>query len=101
MATTTLGTNPAANDARSSMYGTPDREVEDDVAALRRDIASLASTVSSLASDKFGATIGEVQKNAEQKLGSVEAAIRENPSQSALIAVGVGFLFGLILTRQS
>jgi ElaB/YqjD/DUF883 family membrane-anchored ribosome-binding protein len=94
-------TSPATNEARPPANGAPAHEIKDDVAALRRDIASLASTVSGLATEKFGATVGEVQKNAEQKLSSVEAAIRQNPTQSALIAVGVGFLFGLILTRQS
>ena len=31
--------------------------------------------------------------------GDVEAAIRRNPSQAALIAAGIGFVFGLILSR--
>ena len=92
-------TSPGTNEARPSTYGAPSHEVKDDVEALRRDIASLASTVSSLATDKLGATLGDAQKKAEQKLSSVEAAIRQNPTQSALIAVGVGFLFGLVLTR--
>jgi ElaB/YqjD/DUF883 family membrane-anchored ribosome-binding protein len=99
MASTNQGINQGANEARPSTYGAPTHEVKDDVEALRRDIASLASTVSSLATDKFGATVGDVRTIAEQKLTSVEASIRQNPTQSALIAVGVGFLFGLILTR--
>jgi ElaB/YqjD/DUF883 family membrane-anchored ribosome-binding protein len=99
MATTSPGINQGANEARPSAYDTPAHEVKDDVEALRRDIASLACTVSSLATEKFGATVGDVKKGAEQKLSSVEAAIRHNPTQSALIAVGVGFLFGLVVTR--
>jgi ElaB/YqjD/DUF883 family membrane-anchored ribosome-binding protein len=94
-------TSPGTNEAFQTPYGAATHEVVDDVVALRRDIANLASTVSGLAADKLGAAAEDVQKNAEQKLSSVEAAIRENPTQSALIAVGLGFLFGLVLTRQS
>jgi ElaB/YqjD/DUF883 family membrane-anchored ribosome-binding protein len=92
-------TSPGIKEARPSTYGEPAHEVKDDVDALRKDIASLASTVSTMATEKFGASLGDAQKKAEQKLSSVETAIRQNPTQSALIAVGVGFLFGLVLTR--
>ena len=34
-----------------------------------------------------------------EKLGDVEAAIRRNPSQAAMIAAGIGFVVGLILSR--
>ena len=69
------------------------------VETLRSDIASLATSVSKLASDKVGVAAGDAQAMAEEKLGDIETAIRQNPTQSALIAVGVGFLIGLVLTR--
>lgn len=84
---------------KSTPYGGPTKEVQDDVEALRSDIASLASSVSKLASEKVGSAAGEAQAMAKEKLGDIESAIRQNPTQSALIAVGVGFLIGLVLTR--
>jgi hypothetical protein len=57
------------------------------------------STAGNFAADKSGGTLGEIQKNAAQKLSSMEAAVRRNPAQSALIAAGAGFLFGLVFTR--
>jgi ElaB/YqjD/DUF883 family membrane-anchored ribosome-binding protein len=98
MATTGSGTS-AYGSSGSRLDGTAAHEVKDDVDAIRRDIASLADTVSKLATEKFGTAAHDLQANAEQKLGSLEAAIRNSPTQSALIAVGVGFLFGLVLTR--
>ena len=89
--------DPQAN--RSTSYGGPAKEVKDDVDALRSDIASLATSVSKLASEKVGGAAGEAQAMAKEKLGDIESAIRQNPTQSALIAVGVGFLIGLVLTR--
>lgn len=85
--------------AKASNYGGPATAVKDDVEALRSDIASLADSVSKLASEKVGAAAGDAQAMAKEKLGDLESAIRQNPTQSALIAVGVGFLIGLVLTR--
>jgi len=67
-------------------------EVGDNVAALRTDIANLAESIKRLATE-------QVQEKAVEKLGDVEAAIRRNPSQAALIATGVGFVLGLIISR--
>jgi ElaB/YqjD/DUF883 family membrane-anchored ribosome-binding protein len=41
----------------------------------------------------------QVQDKAKETLGDIEAAIRRNPTQGALIAAGVGFVVGLLLTR--
>jgi ElaB/YqjD/DUF883 family membrane-anchored ribosome-binding protein len=85
--------NPSASQSGAK------KSVSDDVDALRSDIASLASSVSKLASETVGSTVGEAQVKAGEKLGDLETSIRRNPTQSAMIAVGIGFLFGLILTR--
>ena len=89
--------DPQAN--RSASNGGHEKEFKDDVDALRSDIASLASSVSKLATEKVGGAAGEAQAMAKEKLGDIESAIRQNPTQSALIAVGLGFLIGLVLTR--
>jgi ElaB/YqjD/DUF883 family membrane-anchored ribosome-binding protein len=36
---------------------------------------------------------------AKEKVSDIEASIRRNPSQAALVAAGIGFVFGLILSR--
>ena len=74
-------------------------DVGDNVQALREDIASLADSVKRLAAEQIGTSVEDVQDKAKEKIGDVEAAIRRNPSQAALIAAGVGFVFGLILSR--
>ena len=80
----------------SSSHSDPNRtsanEVGDNVAALRTDIANLAESVKRLATE-------QVQDKAKETLGDIEAAIRRNPTQGALIAAGVGFVVGLLLTR--
>jgi len=74
-------------------------DVGDNVQALRDDIASLAESVKRLASEQLGSSVEDIQDKAKEKVGDIEAAIRRNPSQAALIAAGVGFLVGLILSR--
>jgi ElaB/YqjD/DUF883 family membrane-anchored ribosome-binding protein len=74
-------------------------EVGDNVAALREDIASLAASVKRLAAEQIGTSVEDVQDKAMEKVGDVEAAIRRNPTQAALIAAGIGFVVGLILSR--
>ena len=74
-------------------------DVGDNVAALRADIADLADSVKRLAAEQIGTSVEDVQDKAMEKLGDVEAAIRRNPSQAAMIAAGIGFVVGLILSR--
>jgi ElaB/YqjD/DUF883 family membrane-anchored ribosome-binding protein len=74
-------------------------DVGDNVAALRADIAGLADSVKRLAAEQIGSSVEDVQDKAMEKLGDVEAAIRRNPSQAAMIAAGIGFVVGLILSR--
>lgn len=83
----TPGTRSAASD------------VGDNVQALRDDIASLAESVKRLAAEQLGSSVEDIQDKAKEKVGDLETAIRRNPSQAALIAAGIGFVFGLILSR--
>ncbi len=83
--------NPGARQAAS--------DVGDNVQALRDDIASLAESVKRLATEQLGSSVEDIQDKAKEKVGDMEAAIRRNPSQAALIAAGIGFVFGLILSR--
>lgn len=85
--TSTSGSRSAASD------------VGDNVQALRDDIASLAESVKRLAAEQLGSSVEDIQGKAKEKVGDIESAIRRNPSQAALIAAGIGFVFGLILSR--
>ena len=90
---------------RASDQGTPSArsaaatDVGDNVQALREDISSLAESVKRLATEQLGSSVGNVQDMAKEKISDIEASIRRNPSQAALIAAGIGFAFGLILSR--
>ncbi len=75
------------------------RKMRTDVEALRQDIGNLASSVSQLASETVGAAVGDAQAMGERKLSDLETAVRHNPTQAAMIAVGLGFVLGLVLTR--
>jgi ElaB/YqjD/DUF883 family membrane-anchored ribosome-binding protein len=89
---------------RASDQGTPGArsaatDVGDNVQALREDISSLADSVKRLATEQLGSSVGDVQDMAKEKISDIEASIRRNPSQAALVAAGIGFVFGLILSR--
>lgn len=106
MASTTgnFESKPAA-EPRSAMSGahgaasTSSDRAADDLGKLKNDISNLADSVRKMASEKVSSSAGDVQAKAQEKLGELETMIRKNPSQSALVAAGVGFLVGLILSR--
>jgi ElaB/YqjD/DUF883 family membrane-anchored ribosome-binding protein len=92
MATVGYPSQPKPSDPQAARVG-------EDVDALRADIAKLASSVSSLASSKVGSAMGDAQSKAEQTMAQMERSIRRNPTQATMIAVGVGFVVGLLLSR--
>ena len=71
----------------------------DSYEALKGDIASLTDSVKKLATEHLGSAVEGAQDQVKQKLGDMESSIRKNPTQAALIAAGVGFLVGLVITR--
>ena len=92
--------------ARGSDQGTPGTargtaasDVGDNVEALRQDIANLAESVKRLAAEHIGSSVEDVEDKAKETISDIEARIRRNPTQAALIAAGVGFVLGLILSR--
>lgn len=74
-------------------------EVGDNIQALRDDIAGLAASVKNLAAEQLGTSVEDIQGKAMEKVADVEAVIRRKPAQAALIAAGIGFAVGLILSR--
>ena len=89
--------NYGSTGTASSRTSTPDPT--DSYEALKGDIASLADSVKKLATEHMGSAVEGAQDQVKQKLGDMESSIRKNPTQAALIAAGVGFLVGLVITR--
>lgn len=66
-------------------------EIED----LRRQVKELTDKYGSMAQSKFS----DVKETVRQNMGDIEQQIRDKPVQATLIAAGVGFLIGALLTR--
>ena len=79
------GPKPASQPPTSQPHG-----ISDQIALLRKDLSGLAETVTVLAKDQVGETIGGAQLVAAEKAGELSAAIRSNPMRSAAVAAGVG-----------
>ncbi len=93
MATPNYGSTGTASSRTSTS------DPADSYEALKSDIANLADSVKNLATEQMGSAVEGAQDQVKQKLGDMESSIRKNPTQAALIAAGVGFLVGLVITR--
>jgi ElaB/YqjD/DUF883 family membrane-anchored ribosome-binding protein len=67
----------------------------DEVANARAKVRDAASTLS----DKGERLAGAARDQADASTREVEAAIQRNPFGAVLIAVGLGFLFGMFTRR--
>jgi ElaB/YqjD/DUF883 family membrane-anchored ribosome-binding protein len=70
-------------------------EIADQIDAIREDLQNLTSTVGRIANKQ----LNRAQDKAMATASEAEEAIRRNPLQAVAIAVGVGFLFGVITRR--
>lgn len=68
---------------------------QSEIEELRRDIKDLAEKYGSMAQNR----VSDVKHKVRENVGDVERHIREKPVQSALIAAGVGFLIGALISR--
>jgi len=66
-----------------------------DIEDLRRQVKDLTDKYGSMAQN----TISDMKQTMRQNMGDIEQQIREKPVQATLIAAGVGFLIGALLTR--
>ncbi len=71
-----------------------EHDLSSQVDNMRAEIANLADTVTRMA----GRQMNRAQDYAQETAEEAEAAIRRNPLTAVAVAVGLGFLFGL-LTR--
>jgi ElaB/YqjD/DUF883 family membrane-anchored ribosome-binding protein len=70
-------------------------ELTQQIAEIRADLQSLTSTVGRIGNKQLGRAQDKVMETANQ----VEDAIRQNPLSAVLIALGLGFLFGVFTRR--
>lgn len=87
-----------AKDPIQEMNATTDYAADrgqSEIEELRRQVKELT--------DKYGTvaqhTFSDVKQTVRQNMGDIEQQIREKPVQATLIAAGVGFLIGALLTR--
>jgi ElaB/YqjD/DUF883 family membrane-anchored ribosome-binding protein len=73
--------------------------VSEQITLLKNDLSGLAKEVTNLTKGKIDETVGGVQDAAAGKVDDLTKAIREQPMQATAIAVGIGFVFGLLLAR--
>jgi ElaB/YqjD/DUF883 family membrane-anchored ribosome-binding protein len=66
-----------------------------EIEELRRQVKELTEKYGSMAQN----TLSNVKEKVQQNMGDVEKQIRDKPVQATLIAAGVGFLIGALLTR--
>jgi len=70
-------------------------ELANQIDAIRSDVQNLTSTVGRIAKGQ----VNRAQDKAMETAYEAEEAIRRNPLQAFALAVGLGFLFG-VLTRR-
>lgn len=70
-------------------------EVSAEVEALRQDLQNLSNTVSRMTHRQINRATDSATATAHQ----AEEAVRRNPIAAISIAVGLGFLFGLLTRR--
>jgi ElaB/YqjD/DUF883 family membrane-anchored ribosome-binding protein len=87
-----------ANDPVREMHAATDRAADrgqSELEELRRQIKDLTDKYGSMAEG----TLSEVKQTVRQNMGDIEQQIRDKPVQSALIAAGVGFMIGALISR--
>lgn len=77
----------------------PNTTSPDSVETLKAELSKVSETVKAMASEQFGAAAEKAQVKAAATVTDLEVAIRKNPTQAAVMAAGLGFVIGLVLTR--
>ena len=88
----------AAKDAEMPTHHALREEVETiakHLATLRKDIEDLAGSIARAGSHQAE----RVQDAANEKMNSLETAVRRNPVAAVGIALGIGVLIGIVLQR--
>lgn len=91
--------DPISQEMKNAEAREARQDVKDSYDAIRADITELANSVKRLAGSEFGGVLEGAQEGAQVQLSRLENSIREKPTQAALIAAGIGFLVGLVISR--
>lgn len=85
--------DPVSDINRTTDYAADrsNKEIEE----LRQQVKELTEKYGSKAAE----TYQEAKETAKQRMGEVEGMIREKPVQSTLVAAGIGFLIGALISR--
>jgi ElaB/YqjD/DUF883 family membrane-anchored ribosome-binding protein len=87
-----------AKDPIQEMNATTDYAADrgqSEIEELRRQVKDLTEKYGTMAQN----TLSDVKQSVRDNVGDIEQQIREKPVQATLIAAGVGFLIGALLTR--
>ncbi len=87
-----------AKDPIQEMNATTDYAADrgqSEIEELRRQVKDLTDKYGSMAQHR----LADMKETVRQNMGDIEHQIREKPVQATLIAAGVGFLIGALLTR--
>ena len=76
-------------------YRSTESHLADEIDTIRTEIQNLTSTVGRIANKQ----IGRAQVRATEAAHEAEAAITRNPLTAIAIAVGLGFLLGVLIRR--
>ncbi len=68
---------------------------QSEIEELRRQVKGLTEKYGTMAQN----TLSDVKQTVRQNMGDIEQQIRDKPVQATLVAAGVGFLIGALLTR--
>jgi ElaB/YqjD/DUF883 family membrane-anchored ribosome-binding protein len=68
---------------------------QNEIEELRRQVKDLTEKYGSVAQQTFS----DVKDKVRENVGDIEQQIRDKPVQATLVAAGVGFLVGALLTR--
>lgn len=71
------------------------QEITKHLASLRKDLDNLAGSISRTGHHQAD----HLQEQASEALGAVGDAVRRDPLTSLAIALGIGFLLGILLRR--
>lgn len=66
-----------------------------EIEELRRQVKDLTDKYGSMAQNTFK----DMKQTVKENMGDIEQQIRDKPVQATLIAAGVGFLIGALLSR--
>ena len=66
-----------------------------EIEELRRQVKDLTEKYGSMAQNKFS----DMKETVRQNMGDIEKQIREKPVQATLIAAGIGFVIGALISR--